>query len=404
MITYKYSAMTPDGAKVNGVVEAIDEYAAVERIKATCPVVISISEVKSADENSILNMEIGSNKVDAKALAVMCSQFSTILTAGVDIASCMEMIGNQTEDKKLKKMLLNSAKDVAQGNSIATSMEKNCPGLPVTFIETVRAGEMSGTLEQSFATLQEYFERNYQLKEKVKSALSYPIFVLVVAVIVVMVVMIKVVPTLTAVFGEMGGELPFITRLLISISNFFSKWWALILLIFIAAFLLFKFYTSTEKGKLWWGKTLLTMPVMGKINTFSGSADFASTMSALLSAGLPVTNALEVTAKVLDNYVLGTETNILSQKVQTGIKLGDAMRNAEVFPQTLTEMTAIGENTGELEKTLKTVGDYYSKEADYAMTAAISKLEPTLLVFLAIFAGFIVIAIYMPMFTMYNLF
>jgi type IV pilus assembly protein PilC len=127
-------------------------------------------------------------------------------------------------------------------------------------------------------------------------------------------------------------------------------------------------------------------------------------MSALLSAGLPVTDALEVTSRVLDNYVLATETRKLSEKVKTGLKLGDAMRNAEVFPQTLTEMTAIGENTGELEKTLKTVSDYYSQEADYAMTEAISKLEPTLLVFLAAFAGWIVIAIYMPMFTMYNLF
>ncbi|MBP3868024.1 MAG: type II secretion system F family protein [Solobacterium sp.] len=404
MVTYKYSAMSPDGAKVNGVIEAIDEFAAVERIKATCPVVLSISEVKSADENSILNMEIGSNKVDPKSLSVMCSQFATILSAGVDVASCMEMIGNQTEDKKLKKMLLNSAKDVAQGNSIAASMEKNCPGLPVTFIETVRAGELSGTLEDSFATLQTYFERNYQLKQKVKSALSYPMFVVVVAVIVVIVVMVKVVPTLTQVFGDLGGELPFITVLLINISKFFTKAWPIILLVAIVGFLAFKFYTNTEKGKIWWGKTLLSMPVMGKINTFSGSADFASTMSALLSAGLPVTNALEVTSKVLDNYVLGTETNKLAQKVQTGVKLGDAMRNSGVFPQTLTEMTAIGENTGELEKTLKTVGNYYSQEADYAMSAAISKLEPTLLVFLAAFAGFIVLAIYMPMFTMYNLF
>ena len=404
MVTYKYSAMSPDGAKVNGVIEAIDEFAAVERIKATCPVVLSISEVKSADENSILNMEIGSNKVDPKSLSVMCSQFATILSAGVDVASCMEMIGNQTEDKKLKKMLLNSAKDVAQGNYIAASMEKNCPGLPVTFIETVRAGELSGTLEDSFATLQTYFERNYQLKQKVKSALSYPMFVVVVAVIVVIVVMVKVVPTLTQVFGDLGGELPFITVLLINISKFFTKAWPIILLVAIVGFLAFKFYTNTEKGKIWWGKTLLTMPVMGKINTFSGSADFASTMSALLSAGLPVTNALEVTSKVLDNYVLGTETNKLAQKVQTGVKLGDAMRNSGVFPQTLTEMTAIGENTGELEKTLKTVGNYYSQEADYAMSAAISKLEPTLLVFLAAFAGFIVLAIYMPMFTMYNLF
>ena len=404
MITYKYSAMSPDGAKVNGVIEAIDEYSAVERIKTTCPIVLSISEVKANDPNNILNMEIGSKKVDPKALSVMCSQFATILSAGVDVATCMEMIADQTEDKKLKKMLSSAAKDVAQGNSIATSMEKNCEGLPVTFIETVRAGEMSGTLEDSFATLQGYFERNYQLKQKIKSAMSYPMFVVVVAIVVVIVVMVKVVPTLTQVFGEMGGELPFITRLLISMSNFFAKAWPIILLIAVLIFLAFKLWTRTEKGKMDWAKIMLKMPVLGKINLLSNSADFAATMSALLKAGLPVTDALEVTGRTLDNYAFATETNKLSQKVQTGIKLGDAMRNAEIFPQTLTEMTAIGENTGELEKTLKTVGDYYSNEASYAMNAAISKLEPTLLVFLAGFAGFIVLAIYMPMFTMYNLF
>ena len=404
MITYKYTAMSPDGAKVNGVIEAADEFSAVERIKSTCPVVLSISEVKSGDPNSILNMEIGSKKINPKSLSVMCSQFATILSAGVDVATCMEMIANQTEDKKLAKALVEAAKDVAQGNPIAASLEKNCEGLPVTFIETVRAGELSGTLEDSFATLKDYFERNYTLKQKIKSAMSYPIFVLVVAVIVVIVIMVKVVPTLTQVFGDMGGELPMVTLVLIGISNFFAKWWALIAFIFIALFLLFKFYTSTEKGKIWWGKTQLTMPVLGKINTLSGSADFAATMSALLKAGLPVTDALGVTARVLDNYVLGTETAKLAEKVQTGIKLGDAMRNAKIYPQTLTEMTAIGENTGELEKTLKTTSDYYSQESEYAMNAAISKLEPTLLVFLAGFAGFIVIAIYMPMFTMYNLF
>ncbi len=404
MNTYKYSAMSPDGAKVNGVVEAIDEYSAVERIKSTCPIVLNITEVKDKDSSSLLNMEIGSKKVDPKALSVMCSQFSTILSAGVDVATCMEMIANQTEDKKLKKMLSSAAKDVAQGNPISTSMEKNCTGLPVTFIETVRAGELSGTLEDSFATLKEYFERNYQLKQKIKSAMSYPIFVMVVAVVVVIVIMVKVVPTLTAVFGEMGGELPMVTQILIAISNFFAKTWMIIALVVIVLFLAFKYWTRTDKGKMEWGKIMLKMPVLGKINVLSGSADFAATMSALLKAGLPVTDALEVTGRTLDNYVYGVETSKLSQKVQTGIKLGDAMRGAEVFPETLTEMTAIGENTGELEKTLKTVGDYYSNEANYAMTAAISKLEPTLLVFLAGFAGFIVIAIYMPMFTMYNLF
>ena len=404
MQTYKYSAMTKDGIKVNGVVEAVDKFSAADRIKASYPIVLSVDEIKQSPLDKLMNMDVGGGKVNPKNLSIMCSQFSTILTAGVDIASCMEMIGNQTEDKKLKKMLLESAKDVSQGNSIADSMQRNLPTLPVTFIETIRAGEMSGTIEDSFATMKTYFERSYQLKQKVKSALSYPIFVVIVAVVVVAVIMIKVVPTLTSVFGELGGELPLVTQILINISNFFAKWWVVMLAVILICFAVFKIYTSTEEGRLNWARVQLKMPVLGKINAFSGSADFATTMSALLSAGLPVTNALQVTAKVLDNYLYGKETTIMAEKVQTGVELGTAMRKAEVFPQTLTEMTAIGEETGELEKTLKTVGDYYAQEASYAMEAAISKLEPTLLVFLAAFAGFIVISIYMPMFTMYDLF
>ena len=402
MPTYKYQAMTPGGKKESGVVEAATKAAAIEKVRINYPIVSDISEVSAG--GALLNLEIGSKKIDPKALSVMCSQFATILTAGVDIGTCMNMIGNQTEDKKLRKMLLSAAREVSQGSTIAGSMERNCPGLPVTFVETVRAGELSGTLEESFATLQSYFERSYQLKNKVKSALSYPLFVVVVAVVVVAVIMIKVVPTLTEVFTELGGDLPFITQLLINTSKFFQHWWWLMLLVIVVIFAAFKLYTSSEEGKLWWGNVMLKMPIMGKITSFSGSADFATTMSALLSAGLPVTNALDVTSRVLDNYVLTKETGILSERVQTGSRLGDCMRSANCFPQTLTEMTAIGEETGELEKTLKTVGDYYAQESSYAMEAAISKLEPTLLCFLAVFAGFIVISIYLPMFTMYDLF
>jgi type IV pilus assembly protein PilC len=138
------------------------------------------------------------------------------------------MIANQTEDKKLKAMLDSSAQDVAQGASVAASFEKNCQGLPVTFIETVRAGELSGTLENSFHTLEVYYAKSYQLAQKVRSALTYPVFVLIIAIVVLLVIMIKVVPTLTGVFGELGGELPAITQFLINTSAFFGRWWWLI--------------------------------------------------------------------------------------------------------------------------------------------------------------------------------
>lgn len=390
-----------DGAKVNGVVEATDEYEAVAKIKATCPIVLKITPVKQKE--GILTMEIGHRKINTKALSVMCSQFAIILRSGVPVAKCMEMIAKQTEDKQLKKMLEKSAEDVAQGSDVAGSFEKNCQGLPATFIETIRGGEQSGTMERSFETLEKYFEKSYKNRQKVQQAMTYPIFVVIVAVVVLAVVMIKVVPTLTETFADLGGELPLITRMLIDTSDFFRHniiWMVVVLLVVLIAS---KVYTTTEKGRIQWNTLKLRIPVFGKIALLNGASQFANTMSALLTAGLTVNHSLEVTSKVMDNYVLGVETARMTGSIQEGHRLGDCMRKCQLFPETLTEMCAIGEETGELEDTLETVGAYYDNEAAHATAKAISKLEPTIMVVMALFAGFIVISIYLPMFTMYEL-
>ena len=402
MVTYKYTAMSADGAKVNGVIDAVDEYTAVARIKAQYPIVVKIDPVVKNEKLAFLSQDIN-KKVDLKALSVMCSQFAIMLQSGMNIAVCIKMIANQTEDKKLKAMLDSSAQDVAQGASVAASFEKNCQGLPVTFIETVRAGELSGTLENSFHTLEVYYAKSYQLAQKVRSALTYPVFVLIIAIVVLLVIMIKVVPTLTGVFGELGGELPAITQFLINTSAFFGRWWWLIIGVLLFIVVGGVLYSRTEKGKVFFAKMMLKMPTLGKINTLNGAAQFANTMSALLEAGLPVGNALSVTSKVMDNYILSLELRKIVDQVEAGYRLGDCMRQSEFFPQILQEMTAIGEDTGELEKTLQVIGAYYTNESDYAVQSAIAKLEPTIMVFLALFAGFIVIAIYLPMFTMYDL-
>ena len=402
MVTYKYIALTPEGAKVNGVVDAVDEYAAVSRIKTQYPVVIKIDPVVKNEKLAFLSQDIN-KKVDPKALSVMCSQFSIMLQSGMNIAVCMEMIANQTEDKKLSTMLHESALDVSHGASVAASFEKNCEGLPVTFIETIRAGEMSGTLENSFKTLEAYYSKSYQLAQKVRSALTYPIFVVIVAIVVLFVVMIKVMPTLTAVFGDLGGEVPAPTKVLIAMSDFFQAWWWVMAGALIALVVGFLLYGRTEKGRIWQARLMLKMPSLGNINTLNGAAQFANTMAALLQAGLPVGNALSVTGKVMDNYVLGLDVKRMVDQVEAGHRLGECMRQCEDFPQILQEMTAIGEETGELEQTLEVIGAYYTNESDYAIQKAIAKLEPTIMVFLAAFAGFIVISIYLPMFTMYDL-
>ena len=179
MITYQYKAITSDGATTRGVVQATDEFAAVRKIKETCPIITKLTPVK--ERRGIMTMEIGGRKINQKNLSVMCSQFAIILKSGVNISRCMEMIAEQTEDKKLKKMLANAATDVSEGNGVANSFEKNCKGLPITFIETVRAGEESGTLENSFQQMEKYYEKSYKTAQKVRRAMSYPAFVVIIS-------------------------------------------------------------------------------------------------------------------------------------------------------------------------------------------------------------------------------
>ena len=405
MATFKYKALSPDGTEMNGVMQAPDEYSAVQRIRQKCPVIQEITQVKeSGDSKNLLSLEIGSKKIDEKALSVMCSQFAIMLRSGQMIGRVMQMVADQTADKKLKKLLQDCAEDVEEGSSVASALERHGDKmLPMTFIETVRAGEMAGTLETSFTKLESYYEKSYKNKQKVKSVMSYPIFVMVVAVIVLIVIMAKVVPSLAATFSDLGGELPMSTQILINTSKLFQRWYILMIIVIIALVIGSKIYFGTEKGRLVKGRLMLTLPVLGKINIFSGAAQFADTMSTMLSSGLTVNHAVEVTGKVLDNALLSEQVGAMIPKIEEGRGLGECMKACEFFPDNLKEMVAVGEESGSLDETLTTIADYYYNEQDHATQQAVSKLEPTIMIFLALFAGFIVLAIYLPMFTMYNL-
>lgn len=402
LITYRYQAVTPGGVKAKGVLEAENEYAAIEKIRDSYPIVTKITPVKNK-KIDLLSLEIGKKALSTKALSIMCSQFTIILRSGVSVARCMEMVAEQTVDPKLKQMLIDAAKDVSEGNSIAESFRRNNDQLPITFVETIRAGEESGTLERSFEALEKYYARSYKTTQKVKQAMTYPIFVLIVAIIVLAIVMIKVIPTVSVAFRDLGGELPVITRMMIAGSNFSAQAWPFLLIGLIAVFAVLRLLIKTEEGKIFYHKTKLRLPVFGHIALMNGAAQFANTMATLLSTGVNAHRALDITAKVMDNYVLGLETAEMGERLEEGRTLASCMKQSKYFPKTLIEMSAIGEETGELDETMRTIGEYFDNEADYATTKALSRLEPTILVVMAIFAGFIVISIYLPMFTMYDL-
>ena len=405
MPNFSYKALGRDGKEVRGVLQAESEAAAASRIRENYPILLSISqkkEKKRPDDGSLLEMEIGSRRIKTKKLAILCSQFAITLHSGMTVARAMRMLAAQNEDKRIRKIMGAAAEEVAAGSTVASAL-KHRERFPLTFIETIRAGEQSGTLERSFDRLQKFYEKSYKTTEKIKGAMTYPLFVVAIAVVVLIIVMAKVIPTLADVFTDLGGTLPLMTRMLIATSHFFAKWWLLMLAVLVFLKIGSQVYGNTPQGRIQKAKIALSLPLVGVINQMNGAAQFANTMSVLLAAGITINQAVDTTAKVMDNALLSEDVRSMRAGIEQGRSLVECLQGKRYFPLTMVDMCSVGEETGELEETLDNVADYYTNEADYRIQRLLALLEPTMLVVLAIFAGIIVVSIYLPIFTMYDL-
>ena len=404
MPNFSYRARGRDGREIRGTLQAENEASAVSRIRESYPILLSITPLNEKKSLSgLLSMEIGSKRFKTKTLAILCSQFAITLRSGMPIARAMGMLAGQSGDKRLKRVMEEASEKVASGSTVASALEEYSERFPLTFIETIRAGEQSGTLDRSFERLHRFYEKSYRTTEKIKGALTYPIFVIAIAVVVVIIVMAKVIPTIANVFSDLGGELPLLTRMLIGASNFFAKYWILMLGILFLLYMVFRMWGNTEKGKLRKSEFALKLPLAGTINQMNASAQFANTMSVLLAAGITLDQAVETTARVMDNALFKKEIQSMKAGIEQGRSLTECLQGCSCIPQTMIDMCSVGEETGELEENLENVADYYANEADYRVQKLLAMLEPTLLVCLAIFAGIIVVSIYLPIFTMYDL-
>ncbi len=404
MNSYKYTALTTSGEKINGMIEAINQIDATARIRQQYDRVISIKEIKGAGElPGFLNMELGGNKLNNKEFTLMCSQLSTVLAAGIPISRAIRLIGDKVSDKNLKRILTAAGEDVEAGRSVSSSFEEHGGKLfPVTFIETIRAGESAGDLAGAFESMARHFDKQSKMGAKVRAAMGYPLFVLVVAVVVVMVLMVKVVPTFTAIFDDLGGELPLMTRMLIGISNFFRNNYLYMILIIAVIVVAFILYKRTPSGERNLARLQLKLPVLGNIAELNAASLFANTMATMIGAGLPMTRAVQITSQVMPNLIFKEKTAEMVTRIEEGRTVLDSMRETGVMPDILSDMVGVGEETGEMKRTLDLTAAYYDNELETAVQSAIAKLEPSLLIFIAIIAGFIVISIYMAMFSMYG--
>ncbi len=400
MKTFNYMARSSSGKKVEGVAEANSREEVISQLRSEGLILEKLAEVNVT--NRELDLRIGGNKAKEKSLAIMCNQFSILMRAGLPITRTLELIANQTDDKTLAQILKDAGDDVAAGYGLASSLEKNGNGLPTTFIESVRAGEESGALEAVFARLSNYYEKTSRTKAQVKSALVYPTFVIVLAVVVVAIVMIFAVPMLTETFATMGVELPWPTRAMIACSNFWIHYWWLVFGLIAVAFIAVKLGKKNEAFRLKWSQLGILLPVIGRVNLMNAASQYAGTMSVMMAAGLPIVRAVGVTARSMDNYYMGQSLAKSLPDLESGRSLAASLATENTLPELAIEMTAVGEQTGSLESTLNVVSDYYDNEVENATSAAISILEPAIIVFLAGFVLILLLAVYLPMFAIYG--
>ncbi len=401
MSTFRYEAISKDGAPVRGVVKARDKDEAVGQLKQDLAIVTELKETYDYAELKD-RFDFTLTRTDLRALSMVCRQFAIMLQSGIGIELALRLAAGQTSNRTFKRILTEVGDDVSSGYKVADSFAIHGAKLPATFTETIRSGEESGSLGQAFQKLSEFYMSRHKLYSKIKGAMTYPCFIIVLSVIVVTVVMTYAVPTMAQTFIDQGNELPRITRLLIAISAFLQQYIWLILLIILALVIVLSVYARTPGGSLRLSRMKLVAPILGKIESLSIASRFSSTMGIMLTSGLPLLRALAVTGRTIDNRYISDSIDRTVSGVESGYSLGECLRREGTLDELLVEMCAMGESSGSMEETFTAISKYYDYEAETAANKALAVIEPAILVFLGLFVGFIVIALYMPMFTMYS--
>lgn len=397
MAQFNYKAIGRDNKARKGVIEASDRDKAMEKLRGEG---LSVTELKDAGDGRP-GFSLG-KKVKSRDLSIMCKQMVSILNAGVTVITALDMLSEQMDNKVLKAALIEAKIHVEKGGSLSDALRLNPEIFPPIMINMVAAGEASGNMEIAFDRLSTHFEKDDALKSKVKSAMTYPIMVLIVAVIVIIVVMVMVIPTFSEMFLDMGMELPFMTRMMMKGSDFVThKWYILVILVGGIVFGI-KIFKATPAGDQFFSKMAINMPIFKDMTIKTNSARFARTLSTLMAAGIPMLDAIEQVAKMMNNKIFRDGLMNTKAQVAKGLPLSKPLRDMEVFPQMLVQMVKIGEETGNIEDMMDKLADLYDREVDLATESLTQAMEPVTMVIMAGLVGCIVAAVYGPIISMYS--
>lgn len=338
--------------------------------------------------------------VKSKDIAIFTRQFSVMIDAGLPLVQCLDILGQQQENKGFQKIILQVRQDVESGSSLAEAMRKHPQAFDDLYVNMVAAGEAGGILDTILQRLATYIEKSVKLKSQVRSALIYPVAVISIAVIVVYVILWKVIPVFASLFEGLGGSLPWLTQVVVNVSNFIGRFWWLILALVIAAIVSVRAYYRTDAGRYQIDKLLLKSPVFGGLLRKIAVARFCRTLGTLLSSGVAILESLDITARTAGNAVIEEAILVVRKEVEEGRSIAEPLARTEQFPPMVCQMINVGEQTGAMDTMLSKIADFYEDEVDLAVVGMMSLIEPVVISFLGIVIGIIVVAMYLPMFTL----
>ncbi|WP_342420791.1 type II secretion system F family protein [Paenibacillus sp. FSL E2-0178] len=399
MPQFEYQVKTHAGKQLKGKLTATDKAIAMEELRKRGLTVFSLVERKT----TILSMEIYiGNPVKTIHFIIYCRQFATLMRAGVSIVDATRILAEQTESKPLRKALLEVNSSLLRGTAFSQAIQDHKKIFPPLFVSMIRAGEETGDLEGTLERLAVYFEKQHTTTEKIKSALTYPITVGVMAIAAVVYLLWAIVPQFVSMFESMDAELPAITKMVLALSKSIQGQWYIWLIAIILIVIAYQFAKRTERGAYALDYAKLKIPVFGKLNQKGSIAQFTRTFSSLYASSVPILQSLAIVEEVAGNRVIGGYLRKASDSLRQGKPLSEPLKKAWVFPPLVTQMIAIGEETGALDQMLAKVADFYEMDVENTVDRLKSLLEPLLIAFLAGVVGIIVASIMLPMFSIYS--
>lgn len=400
MATFAYTGRTRGGETVSGERIADTLEAATAALRRDQVLVTKIAPAKARAEQKAVTKRARGRRVNSKNLAVFTRQFSVMIDAGLPLVQCLDILGTQEEDKNFARVIIETRSDVEGGSSLADAMRKHPKVFDALFTNMIAAGEAGGILDTILKRLAVYIEKNVKLKQQVKSAMMYPIAVLTIAAGVVAVILWKVIPTFAAMFAGLGAELPLPTRVVIWMSDSLVRFLPFIVVGLVAMGFALKQYYGTNGGRHVIDRLVLRLPVLGMIMRKIAVARFCRTLSTLISSGVPILDGLEITAKTAGNAIVEDGIMTTRKSIERGETVSAPLKETGVFPAMVTQMIGVGEATGALDTMLSKIADFYEEEVDVAVAGLLTLMEPIMIAFLGIIVGGIVIAMYMPIFSM----